>query len=325
MGANIGVWNERYFKQLRKPGSKLNGIAVMPEASCNNPVAFAFMAELPWRTEPVDLDQWFAGWAAHRYGRRDAQAARSWQILGATAYRMESGQWSEAHDNLFSARPALDAKSACTWGPQEARYDLGAFALALGPLLKADESLAKTSAYNYDLVDVARQTIANHSRVLLPRIEAAYRSADLALFRGLTAQWLKEMDLLDRLAALEPSLWLSRWIEASQAMAANDEERSRFEFDASSLLLEWGPESSRNSGVHDYANREWNGLLAHYRDRWSTYIAMLDASLESHEPAHEIDWFALDQDWALKRKQFPARSRTDVRSSVQAIYDEWRS
>jgi hypothetical protein len=325
MGANVGVWNERYFKQLRKAGSKLNGIAVMPEASCNNPAAFAFMAELPWRTEPVNLDQWFAGWAAHRYGRRDAQAARAWQVLGATAYNMPSGKWSEAHDNLFSARPALDAKSACSWSPQEARYDLEEFAQALMPLLKVDESLSKTSAYKYDLVDVARQTIANHSRVLLPRIDTAYRSGDLALFRGLTAKWLKEIELLDRLAALEPSLSLGGWIAASQAMAATPEERLRFEFDASSLLLEWGPESSRDSGVHDYANREWNGLLAHYRDRWSTYFAMLDASLERHEPLHAIDWFALDQEWALKRKQFPAPSRADVRAGVQAIYEQWRS
>lgn len=325
MGANIGVWNERYFKQLRKTGSKLNGIAVMPEASCNNPVAFAFMAELPWRTEPVDLDAWFAGWGAHRYGGKDAEAAKAWQVLGATAYNMKSGKWSEAHDNLFSARPALDAQSACSWSPQEARYDLDAFALALAPLLKIDEALSKTSAYRYDLVDVARQTIANHSRVLLPRIEVAYKSADLALFRTLTAKWLKEIELLDRLTALEPSLSMARWIAASQAMAVNDEERLRFEFDASSLLLEWGPESSRDSGVHDYANREWNGLLAYYRDRWSAYFAMLDASLEKHEPPHAIDWFALDQGWALKRKQFPAPSRADARSTVQTIYNEWKS
>src|SRR3984885_4436433 len=114
MGANVGVWNQRYFEQLLKPGSKLNGIAVMPEASCNNPAALAFITELPWRAKPVDLNLWFEQWATSRYGKPDKQAAKAWQIIGRTAYSMKSGKWSEAHDNLFSARPSLIAKSACT-------------------------------------------------------------------------------------------------------------------------------------------------------------------------------------------------------------------
>lgn len=324
MGANVGIWNERYFQQLSKQGSKLNGIAVMPEASCNNPAAFAFITELPWRARPVDLDSWFEQWAAYRYGKRNNEASKAWQIIGATAYSMASGKWSEAHDNLFSARPSLDTKSACTWSPQEPRYDLAAFSQALQPLMSIDTSLQKTSAYNYDLVDVARQIIANHSRVLLPRIESAFKSGDLHLFRELTQRWLNEIQLLNRLAAAEPSLLLGRWIASARAMAKNPEDQAQFEFDALSLLLEWGSETSRASGVHDYANREWNGLLEHYRDRWAMYFSMLDESLEKHTPVHEIDWFAMDQDWARQKREFPVQPRGDAYETVKKIWNEQR-
>jgi alpha-N-acetylglucosaminidase len=323
IGANAGVWNERYFRQLGSGGSKLSGIALMPEASCNNPAAFEFFTELPWRTEPTDMNEWFAQWSTYRYGGRDVQAARAWKIVGSTAYDMKSGKWSEAHDNLFSARPSLAAKSACTWSPQEARYDLDAFASALVPLLSIDTSLRDSSAYRYDLVDVARQTIANQSRVLLPRVNGAYKSGDLDLFQQLTQEWLKQIDLLNRLVAMEPSLSLGQWIDSSRAAAEGAEEEAQLEFDACSLLLEWGPESSRDSGVHDYANREWSGLLEHYRDRWAAYFSMLHDALEKHEPIREIDCFAMDQDWATRRKQFPKRSGDDFYEVVKGIYDSW--
>jgi Alpha-N-acetylglucosaminidase (NAGLU) tim-barrel domain/Alpha-N-acetylglucosaminidase (NAGLU) C-terminal domain/Alpha-N-acetylglucosaminidase (NAGLU) N-terminal domain len=308
MGANAGVWNERFFKQLRNEGSKLNGIALMPEASCNNPAAFEFFTELPWRSEPANMDEWFVRWSTYRYGGRDPQAARAWTIVGSTAYSMKSGKWSEAHDNLFSARPNLEAKSACSWSPQEPRYDLQAFATALGPLLSIDVSLRQSSAFRYDLVDVARQTIANHSRVLLPRTNAAYQSADLPLFEQLTHEWLAQIDLLNQLVATEPSLLLGRWTAASRSAAADVAEGAQLEFDACSLLLEWGPKSSRDSGVHDYANREWNGLLLHYRDRWAAYFSMLRDTLTERRPVREIDWFAADEDWATKSKRWPVVS-----------------
>jgi alpha-N-acetylglucosaminidase len=319
MGANVGMWNERYFQQLRKLDSALRGIAVMPEASCNNPAAFAFFTELPWRSRAPDLAKWFAEWSGYRYGGVDRSATRAWEVLRTTAYDLKSGKWSEAHDNLFTAQPSLTAKSGCSWSPGEGRYDLEAFTAAPGPLLEVDSSLRNSSAYRYDLVDVARQTIANRSRILLPQINEAYTIGDLRRFRELTRQWLRQIELLSQIAATEPSLLLGSWIASAKGAAGNTTEEAQLEFDACSLLLEWGPESSRDSGVRDYANREWNGLLEYYGQRWAAYFSMLDASLEKHEPVREIDWFAMDQEFAWRRKQFPVQASGDPYRVIQTI------
>lgn len=307
MGANVGVWNERYHRQRNRAGSRLSGIAVMPEASCNNPVAFAFFTELAWRSEKVNLENWFSDWSAHRYGGGDANASRAWQILGATAYRLPSGTLSEAQDNLFAAQPDLHAQSACTWSPKEPRYDLKTFATALEPLLQIDPSLRSSSAYRYDLVDVARQVVSNRSRVLLPRILAAYSGKHQRQFQQLTQEWLQQMEMLDRIVATEPALLMGRWIAEARDAAANAGEQDQLEFDASSLLLEWGPEASRDSGVHDYANREWSGLVEFYRERWAAYFAMLQSALEKNEPEKEIDWFAMDAAWSKRKKDLPVQ------------------
>ena len=320
MGANLGVWNERYFRQLNKPESRLNGIAVMPEASCNNPAAFAFFTELAWRSEPVDLRTWFAQWPARRYGGTDAYAAQAWEVLRRTAYDMPSGEWSEAHDNLFSAQPSLTTQSACSWAPKDPRYDLRTFSGALGALRQVNPALRGSSAYRYDLVDVARQTLANHSRVLLPQIHAAYGGADRGEFRKLTHQWLEEIDALNRVVATEPALLLGRWVSGARAAGANAAEERQLEFDACSLLVEWGPAASWSSGVHDYANREWNGLLDYYHARWAAYFAALEAALDAKEPMREIDWFAMDQDWAQQRHTLATEAQGDAYAVIHALY-----
>lgn len=317
MGANIGVWHQRYFDQLAMPNRTLNGIAAMPEASCNNPVAFAFLTEIAWHAQRPDLAQWFRDWSSYRYGGRDAHAAEAWEVLGTTAYDTKSSNWSEPHDNLFSAQPSLTASSACAFSPKEPRYSLDAFADAIPSLLAVDPTLRESSAYRYDLVDVGRQTLANHSRVLLPKIDAAYQAKDGKAFRALTDEWLRQMDTLNRVVATEPALLVGAWFASAELAANSAEEAAQLHFDAGSLLLEWGPPSSRTTGVHDYANREWDGLLEFYRQRWSMYFAMLTSVLEGQGDVREIDWFAVDQDWSRQRKAYPAQPRGRFYEEVQ--------
>jgi hypothetical protein len=316
MGANISVWNDRYFNQLNQTHRTLHGIAVMPEASCNNPAAFAFLTEMAWHAQRPDLVTWFQQWSQYRYGATDASATQAWDILRRTAYSMQADGWSEAHDNLFSAQPSLTAKSACSWSPQAPRYDLDVFAAAVHSLLAVAPSVRNSTAYRYDLVDVARQTLANRSRLLLPSIHGAYAARDRNAFHTLTTQWLEQIDTLDAVTATEPSLLLGSWLRAAEVAAQSAPEASQLEFDACCLLLEWGPASSRGSGVHDYANREWNGLLGFYRERWAAYFSALEASLESDQPPKEIDWFAVDQAWSRKEKRFATKPRPDAYAVV---------
>ena len=319
IGANTTVWNKRYFQQLSKPGSKLQGIAVMPEASCNNPAAFALLTELAWRTEPVDLERWFADWATYRYGGHDAKAMRAWDVLRTTAYDERGGQFTEAHDNLFSAQPSLTVKSGGTWSATEPHYDMALFAQAIGSLLEAHPSLRASSAYRYDLVDVARQTLANQSRIFLPQIYAAYTAKETTEFNRLTAQWLDRINLLNRIVGTESSFMLGPWLAAARAAGKSPAEQDQLEFDARSVLVEWGPASSRNSGVHDYANREWNGLLEFYRDRWSLLFASLRTALETNQPPQPIDWFAVDEKWARQTNRYPVHPEGDAYAVIREV------
>jgi len=315
LGANAGVWLARFAQWRGKDGSRLRGIAYMPEGSGTDPAAYALFTALAWTPVPTDAPGWFAHYADSRYGGVDAHARAAWRILAATAYAMPSGEWSEPQDSLFGARPSLDVRSAATWSPTSARYDMARFDGAVCELLQVAPALRATSAYRHDLVDVTRQAISNRARQLLPRIKAAYDAKDAQALRALTTEWLDDMAQLDRLLATDPDFLLGRWLMRAKAAARDDAEAAQLEYDQRSLLASWGDRSGADrGGLHDYANRELAGLVGGlYAERWRRFFAALQDGLAG-KAMPPIDWFAIEQQWSRSRDSF----------ATEAVGDTWQ-
>ncbi|WP_309128797.1 alpha-N-acetylglucosaminidase TIM-barrel domain-containing protein [Microbacterium sp.] len=295
MGAELTTWNERYYEWLDKDGSRVDGIAAMPEGGLNNPVALDFFAGLAWREGPVDIDTWFDAWTERRYGVVDAELKAAWRILAETAYTLpDNDSYSEAHDGLFGATPSLSASRAATWSPGSFSYDPQRFAEALEHLLAAAPTAGANAAYRYDLMDVARQVTSNTSRLLLPQLQEAYGMRDRAAFTALSAKWLANIDLLDAIAGTQPQMLLGRWIADARAAAADSSEADRLEFDARSIVTTWGDRNAGSAGLNDYANREWQGLVGtYYKDRWMRFFDSIQTSFDTGRAPARIDWYAV--------------------------------
>lgn len=313
IGANTSVWIDRFQSWRAKPDSALTGIAYLPEATGTNPAAFDLFTDLAWEAGPVDQRQWFADFAVRRYGGPDAGAAAAWEELRKGPYSTSSGLWSESQDSLFSARPSLTAAGSAYWSPKAMRYTAGSVRRALDHLLAVNPRLRGSSAYRFDLVDTARQALANHSRVLLPRIKAAYDAQDLARFRELTADWAQLEKQLDELVGSDPNFLLGSWLAAARSHGSDEAERDRYEYDARSILSVWGRHSTSEGGfLHDYANREWSGLISElYAPRWASYFASLEEALVRRAAPKVIDWHAFEDDWARRTTLHPDRPSGD--------------
>ncbi|MFB7453120.1 alpha-N-acetylglucosaminidase [Streptomyces sp. NPDC056194] len=313
LGANTGVWTERFRAWLARSDSALRGIAYLPEGTGGNPAAFDLFTELAWEPGPVDQRAWFAAYAARRYGGADPHAAAAWEQLRLGPYSGASGTWSEPQDSLFTARPSLTATKAARWSPTAMRYEAGTVERALAELLQVAPALRASDAYRYDLVDVARQALTNRGRVLLPRVKAAYEAGDLERFRVLVREWNASEELLGRLVASDRRFLLGPWLAAARSWAAGPEERDRLEYDARSILTTWadrGPSDS--AGLHDYANREWAGLVQDvYAPRWAAYFASLDTALVQGTAPAAIDWFAREDAWAHGHQAYPTSPTGD--------------
>lgn len=324
MGANLAEWNTSYWKWKAKTGSKLSGIALMPEGSENNPVAFDFFTEIAWQQGPVDLEKWFDTWAERRYGGKDQNAQAAWQTMRQTAYQTPANGWSESQDGLFGAQPSLTVNTAAAWSPGSMRYDGLAFDQALPDLLAVKSELRNNDAYRYDLMDVTRQVLSNRSRILLPQIKAAYDAQDKETFNKLTGTWLTWMKLLDEVVATNSQTLLGPRLESAKSMAASAAESAMLEYDVRSILTVWGDRSgSTSGGLHDYANREWAGLVGDfYYSRWETYFDELKSALTEGRREKQIDWYALGEAWARQQNKYATEPKGDIYQVAQKVMDE---
>ncbi|WP_263414255.1 alpha-N-acetylglucosaminidase [Terriglobus aquaticus] len=318
MGAPLYDYAKRMPQAEHAAGSHLSGTALFTEGLDTNPFAYDLYTEMAWRPEPVDLQQWTAEYARRRYGAADAHAERAWQIIQRTVYgyradgNMEHGERDAAHESIFNAEPSLTATRTGHWAPDVLRYNADDLKPALVELLQVAPELRGSQAYQYDLVDLARQVLANDARRQLPLIRSAYESKDRDAFKARTAEWLRSMDTMDALLATNQYFLLGRWLSYLPAWAAPGAGRAAIELDARSILTTWGDREA-SKDLHEYGNKDWAGLVrTYYEPRWRLYFDSLDHGLETNSPPVPIDWYAFGERWNHGTESFSAQPTGDA-------------
>ncbi|WP_067905844.1 alpha-N-acetylglucosaminidase TIM-barrel domain-containing protein [Actinomadura chibensis] len=313
-GASLTTWNEKYHALRAKPGTAMNGIALMPEAIDNNPAAVAFFADMPWRDGPVDVDAWFDEYATARYGAADPHALAAWRTIAKTAYSWPAGKDTRHVTGLFDDQPGLSNTG------YPLLYDPAEFETALRELLQVDPRLRRSGAYRYDLVDVARQVLANRSRVLLPKIRAAYVARDRAAFDALTGRWTDEIRLMDDVLGADPNFLLGAWQREASRQAADRREAATLDYNLKSLVTLW---ESGSPGLQDYARREFNGLVGgYYAKRWEMFFDELGRALDTGAEPRTIDWRDVAEKWARAGTRYAAEPHGDAHRLATKVAEE---
>jgi alpha-N-acetylglucosaminidase len=326
LGAPLYDYAVRMPKMAKLPGSRIVGTALFTEGLDTNPFAFDLYTEMAWHSDPVDLSTWTDDYALRRYGAEDPHAKRAWEIILKTAYGYRAdgdknhGERDAAHDSLFSAQPSLTTLHAATWSPDVMRYRPEDLQPALTELLQVAPQLRTSATYKFDLVDLARQVMANESRTMLSQIKAAYDAGDHTRFTELTTQWLHRMQLLDSLLQTNEFFLLGRWLQYVPPWASSPAELAQLNYDARSILTTWGDRHASEYGLHEYANRDWAGLTAdYYMPRWKLYFDTLSASLETKSPPKPIDWYAFGDAWNRRTTTYAAGPAGDSYAAALAI------
>ncbi len=337
LGAPLYDYAVRFPNMAAKPGSHIVGTALFTEGLDTNPFAFDLYTEMAWHRHPVDLDAWTRQYALRRYGsptnngQPDPHALRAWQILLHTAYAYHagdgtakgSGDGDSAQDSLFNAQPDLTTTHAGVWAPHGAHYSLADLQPALTELLQVAPSLRHTETYQYDLVDIARQVMANQARVRLPEIHAAYVSGDREAFLALTRHWMRDMRLQDNLLATNPYFLLGRWLSYVPPWASSPEELRRLNYDDRSILTTWGDRKASESSLHEYANRDYAGLTSsYYAPRWQLYFHSLLVAMDTNTTPKPIDWYAFGDAWNHRMTSFPANPVGNPYTAATAIAND---
>lgn len=330
-GGNIGLHgrmdqllNNFYLTKNNPLAAHLKGIGLTMEGSENNPVMFELMCELPWRPEKFTKEEWLKGYIKARYGTYDETVAKAWDILANGIYNCPFGNNQQGtHESIFCGRPSLNNFQASSWSKMENYYDPTTTEDAARLMLEVADKYKGNNNFEYDLVDIVRQSLSDRGRIVYNQTVADFKSFDKKSFAAHSQEFLNILLAQDQLLATRSEFRVGRWIEQARNLGTTPEEKDLYEWNARVQITTWGDRVCANDGgLRDYAHKEWNGILKDfYYKRWAAYWQTLQDVLDG-KPMVELDYYAMEEPWTLAHNPYPAKGEGDCISVAKEVFNK---
>lgn len=330
-GGNVGLHgrmdqllNNFYLTKNNPLAAHLKGIGLTMEGSENNPVMFELMCELPWRPEKFTKEEWLKDYLFARYGVRDEKITQAWSILADGIYNCPFGNNQQGpHESIFCGRPGLNNFQASSWSKMQNYYDPTSTEAAARLMLEVADKYKGNNNFEYDLVDIVRQSLSDRGRIVYNQTIADFKSFDKKNFATHSQEFLNILLAQDRLLGTRSEFRVGRWIEQARNLGTTPEEKDLYEWNARVQITTWGNRVCANDGgLRDYAHKEWNGLLKDfYYKRWAAYWQTLQDVLDG-KPMVELDYYAMEEPWTLAHNPYASQPEGDCVSVAKEVFNE---
>ena len=328
-GGNVGLHgrmnqlvNGYYDACAHTNGKMLHGVGATPEGIENNPVMFELLYELPWREERFSSDEWLQTYLKARYGREvSPEIMEAWRALEHTVYNAPKDYQGEGTiESLLCARPGFHLDRTSTWGYSKLFYAPDSTAKAARLFTSVADQYKGNNNFEYDLVDIVRQSLSDKGRIVYNRTIADFKSFDKRSFARDSRKFLDILLLQDKLLGTRSEFRVGRWIEQARNLGTTPEEKDLYEWNARVQITTWGNRvCADDGGLRDYAHKEWNGILRDfYYKRWAAYWQTLQDQLDG-KPEVKLDYYAMEEPWTLAKNPYssvPEGSCVDVAKEV---------
>ncbi len=282
---------------------KLVGIGLTMEGIEQNPVLYELLTQQVWQNESVDLKKWLEFYTVNRYGVLDSNLIKAWEVLRLTAYNGKTIR--DGAESIVTGRPTFD--STTVWTRTKLNYSPKDFLPAWDYFISAAGKCKNSDGFQYDLVDITRQVLANYALSVHAKLVLAYQNRDRAAYRKYSNEFLQIITDMDSLLGTRKDFLLGQWISDARSFGTNPEEKALYERNARDLITLWG---DANSPLHEYSCRQWSGLLNDfYKARWEKFFEMTNDSLDSGKDFDQAafgkyisNW---EWQWVNKRTDYP--------------------
>ena len=354
-GANVGLHGrmdqllDNFYSCKEKT---LKGIGFTMEGSENNPVMFELMSELPWRPEKFSKEDWVRQYVKARYGVENPTIEKAWLLLAQTIYNCPAGNNQQGpHESIFCGRPSLDNFQASSWSKMKNYYDPASTLEAARLMNSVAEKYRGNDNFEYDLVDITRQALADQARLQYQHTIANYKAFARQAFDKDAQRFLQMLLMQDQLLGTRSEFRLGHWTQAARNCGTTPQEQDLYEWNARVQITTWGNRYCADTGgLRDYAHKEWQGLLKDfYYVRWKTYFEALAAQMKAQTAPQpellgggpnasktaaelfkmalpqevKLDYYAIEEPWTLQHNVYsaaPEGSPVDVaREAMQLI------
>ncbi len=306
---------------LKDPKSgKLKGIGLTMEAIEQNPVLYELMTDNTWRDTPIDLNSWLKNYTRNRYGKSNESIDKAWDVLVKTVYNGEVIR--DGAESIIVSRPTFEGFRR--WARTKLNYAPKDLLPAWDLFIKAIPACKKSDGFQYDLVDVTRQVLANYALPLQQQITIAYQNNDKVAFEKNSKEFLELIDDMDKLLATRQDFLLGPWIADARRWGIDEKEKALYEQNARDLITLWGASNNR---LHEYSNRQWSGLMTDfYKPRWEQFFVDVKANWGTFnqntfdEKIKQWEW-----KWVTARKDFPVKAKGNPNEIAKALHKKYRS
>ena len=304
----------------------LKGIGLTMEGIEQNPVLYELMTDNTWRRDAINLDNWLPKFVLNRYGKKNADAQKAWNILRKTVFTVPADKYiRDGAESIIQARPTSDTSSR--WARTKLNYNPQDILPAWDAMIKASAELKNSDGFQYDLVDLSRQVLANYASPLQWRFVEAYKQKDIASFKKYSRQFIELIQDMDGLLATRKDFMLGPWVADARKWGTNDAEKALYEMNAKDLITLWG---DKDCPLNEYACRQWSGLLNDfYKPRWERYFAKVITSMESGKDLDMNAFTTEIKDWEWKwvntRKDYALQTKGNSVQEANRLYKKYRA
>ncbi|TCD70100.1 hypothetical protein EIP91_004829 [Steccherinum ochraceum] len=287
---NLEELTQAPLAALNSPNSTMTGMGLTMEGQEGNELVYDILLDQAWSSTPLNTTSYVEKWVARRYiaDPLPAAATHAWSTLATTVYANQDPNSQASIKSILELAPATSGLVNRTGHhPTLVPYDTDTSVLpALQLLLQASnasQSLRSSPEFQNDLVDVARQLLANRFIDAYQGLIAVWNSSitsDHAV-RIAGQPLLNILSDMDALLATNENFLLSTWIQDARQWATvgpgrlartNQTYAAYLEYNARNQLTLWGPDGE----INDYASKQWAGLVGqYYKQRWATWIDYL--------------------------------------------------
>ncbi|HEY1123760.1 MAG TPA: alpha-N-acetylglucosaminidase [Haloferula sp.] len=300
---------------------KLSGIGTLNEGGENNPIVYEQLYEMAWHDKPMDVAAWVDDFVWARYGSRNENALKAWQILSSTLY--ECGDLRHGPQGNFLAMPPSLSKDGGGFARGAIFYDSSKVRVAFRLLLDASGELGSRDTYRHDLVDVGRQVMSDIAQQKLHvELREAFAAKDAARFKTASEAYCEAIVDCDRLLSSHAMFQFGSYLKYPIAADGAAERRGQWESNARRLITLWG---GRGNGLFGYAQRQYGGLMRDYNlEIWKLYLGAAAKSLRGGEK-FSGDPLVRDftEKWVQSRKVYPVVAQGDPIAVSRMIWEKY--
>ncbi len=306
------------FAKHHPMGKNISGIGTAPEGIGTIPVVYDMVYDMAWRTDSIHIPQWLDNYTYYRYGTEDNNCNKAWKLLSETIYECHN-ELGGPVESYICARPSDTIQHVSTWGNAVMFYDPMKVVKAWDLLYQSRKRFNHSDTYEYDLTDVTRQVLSDYAKYLHERMVLAFQKKDKERFMEYSGKFLNIIKDEDRLLSTRKEFMLGTWLAEAEKAGGTPEEKRRFVTNAKRLITTW---TDTDSDLHDYANKEWSGLLIDfYLPRWEAYVTYKTSLLYGKKLPYP-DYSKMEQEWVLTNSTY--LSRVNPEGTIAVVEDLYK-